>query len=959
MKSIEHVQEHLLRGSVAELAVACKLEPIFCRKHFRLEKLLAVVRGVPRLLAPGGDRRNSVLAELRDEIIFRLLITADRESQRDLFLSLVSEELFADPALSRFVTSHYWPRNLSKFAESESAYLNALLQLHGLSTVVERAIGQALAWLGALPGSSRRQTTRVLFSNAELCSRFPGLLVSGRCLTFSFKSKRATNAFSHEDQTRVSSQFTAAAHAAEVEAQDILNRDQSQSPLLKHLQLTIESDDKDASFLDGASGYLAFLMAHRCRLQSQPLSPYVGLTGAKPVNELLGLVDHLPQKIQAARDAGLMTLLVPRSAFEGLTVDERQSGAGLKIETFDDRQAIKLVADELSARFEEWQPQLTMTLSHSVQRHLEAAHGSSSSSEGRDVSVSERPVALVAKDVAAVAESAIPPLPTRPAAPSAVALLPVRPFRLKYAGNSLKSFREYGSDEELGTRASLSVFTSDGHRFLTAFPDAGRLFLFDADEGLLVKRRTGEGDIPVGLCWCEPLAEFLIGLSTGVIHRCNFLLEPESSFRLSAGFVPRHMIYAAGALFVSDGEFRLARVLPGGVPEEFQFPERILQLGFSEGHDRLLISFPGRVVAFQRTGQPDWQIEHQSPSAIFACAPNGEIWLSLSTGRLQRRSAEGQQVLVDVALPSVAQSLVVLDRLAVVGFAKGELGLFDLRGRELGRDRLGVGLSHLVAGAADLLVASTDTGVSVLTPNATLVTASAGQDSEAIDRATRTLMGWEQDLKSGRAIASAVRGFVKELNLVEWPFVIAFQEAYRQREQISPAECFRIREFMERQDARKAACLCRKTRPVIVDGTNVARDHWHDRKGLPSRLAAILRMRAKLEEEQNPVLFPIIVVVDNNEKRLSDDQPELLRLISNGEILAATANREADALILTLVKQHNWMTNCEIVSNDKGLLEAHREMLPEADRAWYENVRRAFTIDPKNLIIQFISRSRR
>jgi hypothetical protein len=196
------------------------------------------------------------------------------------------------------------------------------------------------------------------------------------------------------------------------------------------------------------------------------------------------------------------------------------------------------------------------------------------------------------------------------------------------------------------------------------------------------------------------------------------------------------------------------------------------------------------------------------------------------------------------------------------------------------------------------------------------------------------------------------------VNLLDWPAACAFQSIFLDRRRLDPAACGAVEAAVRLADPRAAAVLCARTVPAILDGSNVSRYHWRGRrKGLTSSLQAILRVRDALLLESNPVLYPIVIVVDVTE-RGSTDAPERLRdLIEAGEILEAPSRREADALIFSLVRQGRWW-ECQIVTNDNRMFEAHPEMLPEQDAEWYRRVQRPFVLRPNTDEVYFPERSR-
>ena len=75
------------------------------------------------------------------------------------------------------------------------------------------------------------------------------------------------------------------------------------------------------------------------------------------------------------------------------------------------------------------------------------------------------------------------------------------------------------------------------------------------------------------------------------------------------------------------------------------------------------------------------------------------------------------------------------------------------------------------------------------------------------------------------------------------------------------------------------------------------------------------------------------------------------------EILETPSKREADAIIFTLVKTHDW-SDCQIVTNDTRMFEAHAHVLPDKNIEWYRGVQRPFSIHHNTGEAYFPPRSR-
>jgi hypothetical protein len=350
-----------------------------------------------------------------------------------------------------------------------------------------------------------------------------------------------------------------------------------------------------------------------------------------------------------------------------------------------------------------------------------------------------------------------------------------------------------------------------------------------------------------------------------------------------------------------------------------------------------------------------WQTEHEAPETAVACTAAGEVWAGLSTGRLWKLSVANQRS-VDVGSPAGLRSLAVIEDGLVAGAIGGSVSLYDPDGSLLGTDELGVPLFHLCATEGGLLVLSSARGMAVVKPDPRV--AAAARDEKLRDAGTK-LAAWEQAVDDPGFLGRLVKAFLQRIDLARWQDVIAFQAAYLRRKAVEPARYARIEEVMRRADERKAARLCTRTRPAIIDGSNVSRHHWNTdtRPNRRSRLSAIIKVRDALLRETAPFLYPVVIVVDVTERHTSDDPAALKRMIGQGEVLETPSKREADALIFTLVKTHDW-SDCQIVTNDNRMFEAHAHVLPRKDLEWYREVQRPFAIHQNTGEVYFPPRSR-
>jgi hypothetical protein len=302
--------------------------------------------------------------------------------------------------------------------------------------------------------------------------------------------------------------------------------------------------------------------------------------------------------------------------------------------------------------------------------------------------------------------------------------------------------------------------------------------------------------------------------------------------------------------------------------------------------------------------------------------------------------------------------LAAIEGTVAIGTLKGQILLYDTLGRKLGCDDLQTAIYHACATEGDMLALSTARGPTVIKPRTEL--ALGTREQVVREHALASLLEWERAAQSGASLHRLLKDQVQRVDLMHWQEVCALQALLSQRRALQPALYDKIETALRFVDPRKAARLCAKTRPVIIDGSNVSRHHWGNEQKArkQARLAAILRLREKLAGEANPVLYPLLVVVDVTERHHTDDLASLKRMIDEGEILETPSAREADALILNLIRTNSWL-DCHVVSNDRRMFDAHAEMLPGADRSWYERVRMAFTINPRTHEVYFPERSSR
>jgi hypothetical protein len=918
-----------------ELALACIMQPNYCRKFLTLERLVELLQIEGAVLAPSRALENTV----RPEVVRRLLVHGNRKGWREPFLRLFLDKHLRCPKLYQFVEESYLPRSVGEFKSEEKRYLDALTRVYNADSEYREPIAEALAWFGALVGQSSNEQFRVLFSNASTSARFPAHLLAGVCISFAFRSKRGTEPFEPWDLDRLGVSFRRAAVEAEEKSYELC---QKPFGAKKSRRIRIVEDLEDTSFFDGASGYLAFLMAHLCQLRDLPISPYIGYTGAYKGMGQLGSVADLPQKLAAAVQAGMHIVFVPQSDFRKLT-PQQQIGFGiLRLVPFDDHGAIDPTVNRLIEAMKNLSAQVPQPDAHEARSDALAQTVATPVSKGK-TPWPRADSADLNKSRPKAVEVDVPPEKLR----AAEKLFP---------SGQLRTFLEWGGFHGLDVPAAMCAFSDDLDTFVTLFPQRHRIYLFDAFGNLLEKLAT---DVPprqpLCVAWNSEANEYLVGFDDGRISRFSpHLNKVLGHFQTPDRSGPRFLAAAGQSVFASSGGTQLVRfdARGGGATVELAGP--ISQVVYAESLDKVLVSLPDQIVALTRDLQLSWQSRHSGSSALVASGPQGDIWVVTTSGRLTRLAGDDRRTLVEARTTPNASGLVVMEKVVLIGTQDGQLLLHDTVGREIGRDDLRTELFHMAVGSGDILAISTARGPTVLKPNPQVID---GAEVDGQELSMRLLDRLIRLAKEGNM--AELKTVAANIDLDQWRPVIALQTEYQKRKKADPAGCLRMEEALRFHDLRKADCICTRTRPAFIDGSNVSRDHWgNDRNpNRKARLSSILRMREKLLREINPVLYPIITVVDVTERHFSDKRGELLRLIEDGVIQATPTEREADALILNCIKANNWL-DCEIVSNDKKMFDAHSEMLPGADHAWYQRVRRKFAIDHRTGEITFVERSR-
>lgn len=531
-------------------------------------------------------------------------------------------------------------------------------------------------------------------------------------------------------------------------------------------------------------------------------------------------------------------------------------------------------------------------------------------------------------------------------------LAPITEPQKLFTTGELGCFVECGGYGGLESPAKMSAFNPEEDCFVTIFPGKKRIYRFDVF-GTLWEKFQSDAQ-PLCITWNHDYREYVIGFADRRICWFNHRLQRIGSVK--APIEPRLIACKGDDIYVSDCGKAVIRLNRGDeCLTEVNLPGEVCQLLFAEERGCLLVALSSCILGLDRGLRTLWRIDHLASRAAIASSGSGELWVALSSGHLWRFDKENRKLL-DVSIPPGIRTIAVLDRVVVLGTLEGQVMLYDLYGQKLGEDDLRTCLYHLCATEGSMLVLSTARGPTVVkpSPEVTLRT----EEYTLRENALGVLLEWERAVSTGKSIHKVLEGYVRQINLAHWQEVCALQWQFLQRRQVYPAFYDKIESALRFLDPERALRICEKTKPVIIDGSNVSRYHWGNKgeKHKQARLRAILRARDKLARQTNPVLYPLIVVVDASERYYTDDPATLKRMIADGEILECPSRREADVLILNLVRTHGWL-DCLIVSNDRRLFQAHSEQLPSADPRWYERVRVAFTVNPITNEVYFVERS--
>lgn len=180
-------------------------------------------------------------------------------------------------------------------------------------------------------------------------------------------------------------------------------------------------------------------------------------------------------------------------------------------------------------------------------------------------------------------------------------------------------------------------------------------------------------------------------------------------------------------------------------------------------------------------------------------------------------------------------------------------------------------------------------------------------------RQTETPLGIESVLQwphGSGAFTASLRTVVQAIDTNREQLVHQARQALALLRKQSPKTHGAILAVLRAHDDSYRSVLVRHTRPVVVDGSNVA---WASGNGSGRpRLRHLLSIRRELRSQG---YFPIRIFVDAALVYQIDEADALRRLVESGEVIEGDAGRDADEQILEEART----LGCEVVTNDRML----------------------------------------
>ncbi|MDH7571614.1 MAG: hypothetical protein QHJ73_18710, partial [Armatimonadota bacterium] len=160
----------------------------------------------------------------------------------------------------------------------------------------------------------------------------------------------------------------------------------------------------------------------------------------------------------------------------------------------------------------------------------------------------------------------------------------------------------------------------------------------------------------------------------------------------------------------------------------------------------------------------------------------------------------------------------------------------------------------------------------------------------------------------GGSFCLPLRAVTDAIDTNDEEVVLRVRQSLRILEKRSPAAYSAVLNALTRHDDSYRRVLVRTTKPVVVDGSNVA---WYgEERGGRARVAYLRAVRREL---RGAGYFPIRVFIDAS-LFYQIDQPHCLeQMVARGEVICADAGRDADEQILNEARD----LGAAVVSNDR------------------------------------------
>ena len=398
--------------------------------------------------------------------------------------------------------------------------------------------------------------------------------------------------------------------------------------------------------------------------------------------------------------------------------------------------------------------------------------------------------------------------------------------QLIFRSANLQYLQEIGGSRRLDGATMSAVNQSNGE-FLTVYPRHSRLRQYESFGGEIAKWKV---DDVVSVGWDDQRQGYVVGYADRSVRWYGPTLSAVTKSAQTEQVVPRKIIPCPnGELLTTDFTESIVHIDENGTARVIKMDSPVCDLCHSPDENDLIIVTGGAVHVIGTSGKQGRYVKkkftYEGDRAVSAVGPDGDIWLAAtvngSRGQLYRYRADDYHRSVVADSVKSPTSIIVLERLVIVGDEKGELQIFDHQGHRIGREKLGVNLSHLALGPGRLIIVSTAKGPSVLIPHEVACVESDRHQQR--ERALDLVKQLEVASKSSGTSSYAADEFLQAIDLRHWPLVLSIKEVIRARRKSEPHLYKKILRALELKDQRKAACLTKTSRPVFIDGSNVSR----------------------------------------------------------------------------------------------------------------------------------------